>query len=136
VSGAQRSAKDLGCSRGQAIHDVRESETSDLAVRCAADPGPIIDALRAAGRHPAALACIPAICAILPSQSRRRLTLPASLDSPAALCYTTPARAFARDLGYGRIAQLVEQLTLNQRVAGSSPAAPAKQNQRLSCTFA
>ena len=29
----------------------------------------------------------------------------------------------------GRIAQLVEQLTLNQRVAGSSPAAPTKFNR-------
>src|SRR5579871_1169182 len=29
--------------------------------------------------------------------------------------------------GFGRIAQLVEQLTLNQRVPGSSPGAPTKQ---------
>jgi hypothetical protein len=28
----------------------------------------------------------------------------------------------------GRIAQLVEQLTLNQRVQGSSPCAPTKSN--------
>ena len=75
-----------------------------------------------------------AICATLPSQWRRRalpcIRSPGSLDSPAALCYTTPARAFARDLGYRRIAQLVEQLTLNQRVAGSSPAAPANSHSR------
>src|SRR5262249_37989072 len=31
----------------------------------------------------------------------------------------------------GRIAQLVEQLTLNQRVQGSSPCAPTTQNQSL-----
>ncbi len=34
--------------------------------------------------------------------------------------------------GHGRIAQLVEQLTLNQRVQGSSPCAPTKQNQGVS----
>ena len=33
--------------------------------------------------------------------------------------------------GSGRIAQLVEQLTLNQRVPGSSPGAPTKQEQSL-----
>ncbi len=33
---------------------------------------------------------------------------------------------------YGRIAQLVEQLTLNQRVQGSIPCAPTKQNCGLS----
>ena len=31
----------------------------------------------------------------------------------------------------GRIAQLVEQLTLNQRVLGSSPSAPTIKNPRL-----
>jgi hypothetical protein len=31
----------------------------------------------------------------------------------------------------GRIAQLVEQLTLNQRVQGSSPCAPTRQNNDL-----
>src|SRR5246127_5945752 len=36
----------------------------------------------------------------------------------------------------GRIAQLVEQLTLNQRVPGSSPGAPTKQSQILSWDFA
>src|SRR5215471_5850847 len=35
----------------------------------------------------------------------------------------------------GRIAQLVEQLTLNQRVQGSSPCAPTKQNQSLKRNF-
>lgn len=34
--------------------------------------------------------------------------------------------------GCGRIAQLVEQLTLNQRVLGSSPSAPTNQNQSVS----
>src|SRR5690349_6419934 len=37
----------------------------------------------------------------------------------------------ARRAGSGRIAQLVEQLTLNQRVAGSSPAAPTNLLNRL-----
>ena len=73
-----------------------------------------------------------AIRAGFASQSRGRPTLRGSsrsLDSPAPLCYTTPARGFARDHGYGRIAQLVEQLTLNQRVQGSSPCAPTNQNK-------
>jgi hypothetical protein len=35
----------------------------------------------------------------------------------------------------GRIAQLVEQLTLNQRVPGSSPGAPTKQKAILSNSF-
>ena len=47
-----------------------------------------------------------------------------SLDSPGSLCYTTPPL-------YGRIAQLVEQLTLNQRVPGSSPGAPTIVSARL-----
>src|SRR5215218_3503875 len=33
--------------------------------------------------------------------------------------------------GFGRIAQLVEQLTLNQRVPGSSPGAPTNQFNHL-----
>ena len=37
--------------------------------------------------------------------------------------------------GSGRIAQLVEQLTLNQRVPGSSPGAPTKQKAILSNSF-
>jgi hypothetical protein len=32
---------------------------------------------------------------------------------------------------FGRIAQVVEQLTLNQRVVGSSPTAPTKQIKHL-----
>src|SRR5216684_3223303 len=56
---------------------------------------------------------------------------PASLDSPAGLCYTTPARAFAAGPLAGRIAQLVEQLTLNQRVQGSSPCAPTNKIRHL-----
>ena len=44
-----------------------------------------------------------------------------------------PLRANARPPhAAGRIAQLVEQLTLNQRVAGSSPAAPTKEIKELS----
>src|SRR4029077_8530415 len=46
-----------------------------------------------------------------------------SLDSGNSLCYRTePFRGGI----FGRIAQLVEQLTLNQRVPGSSPGAPTK----------
>src|SRR5262249_31555243 len=43
-------------------------------------------------------------------------------------CYRQGGTAllYARPSRIGRIAQLVEQLTLNQRVAGSSPAAPTK----------
>src|ERR1700739_4576284 len=40
------------------------------------------------------------------------------------------AKAFRA--GRGRIAQLVEQMTLNHRVPGSSPGAPTKQDQALS----
>src|ERR1041384_4537338 len=47
----------------------------------------------------------------------------ALLDTAAALCYSTP-RLCGCPCGSGRIAQLVEQLTLNQRVQGSSPCAP------------
>ena len=43
-----------------------------------------------------------------------------SLDRPVSLWYTTRLVRNA----HGRIAQLVEQLTLNQRVHGSSPCAP------------
>src|SRR5262245_55638126 len=69
---------------------------------------------------------------------------PPSLDKAGLLCYRPPpcAPASAHHLScnrsaagsfpatarlrfrYGRLAQLVEQLTLNQRVAGSSPASP------------
>ncbi len=38
---------------------------------------------------------------------------------------------FSRDSGCGRIAQLVEQLTLNQRVQGSSPCAPTSRVKGL-----
>jgi hypothetical protein len=43
-----------------------------------------------------------------------------------------PARA-ARGANSGRIAQLVEQLTLNQRVPGSSPGAPTNQIKGYAC---
>ena len=42
----------------------------------------------------------------------------------------TSRTALARGMG-GRIAQLVEQLTLNQRVQGSSPCAPTNLIKRL-----
>ena len=41
-----------------------------------------------------------------------------------------PARTMGR-AGEGRIAQLVEQLTLNQRVVGSSPTAPTNPSHRI-----
>ena len=52
-----------------------------------------------------------------------------SLDSPGSLCYSTRAGRSPR-WPLGRIAQLVEQLTLNQRVPGSSPGAPTKNLQK------
>jgi hypothetical protein len=52
--------------------------------------------------------------------------LPASrLDSARRLCYMPGLTRERRPRDFdGRIAQLVEQLTLNQRVQGSSPCAP------------
>src|SRR5689334_25365231 len=51
-----------------------------------------------------------------------------SLDSGNSLCYRTePFRGGI----FGRIAQLVEQLTLNQRVPGSSPGAPTNEIKDL-----
>ena len=44
-----------------------------------------------------------------------------ALASPELICYTNASFGAIPD---GRIAQLVEQLTLNQRVLGSSPSAP------------
>ena len=44
--------------------------------------------------------------------------------SPRSFADPWPARC--RLVGFGRIAQMVEQLTLNQRVQGSSPCAPTK----------
>jgi hypothetical protein len=52
----------------------------------------------------------------------RGWTLPAAFAKPRALG-GFPLWQF------GRIAQLVEQLTLNQRVQGSSPCAPTKFNE-------
>ena len=45
--------------------------------------------------------------------------------------WLTKARCFAISSLGGRIAQLAEQLTLNQRVAGSSPAAPTNKIKGL-----
>jgi hypothetical protein len=47
-----------------------------------------------------------------------------SLDSGNSLCYRTQPLWGPPRWRFGRIAQLVEQLTLNQRVPGSSPGAP------------
>lgn len=46
------------------------------------------------------------------------------LDIGGHLCYTNAVPERTSGRGSGRIAQLVEQLTLNQRVQGSSPCAP------------
>jgi hypothetical protein len=47
------------------------------------------------------------------------------LDSAQGLCYMPGLTREPRPRDFdGRIAQLVEQLTLNQRVVGSSPTAP------------
>ena|GEM_PF-3407479 len=51
-------------------------------------------------------------------------TVLAGLTGPPLLSHARPA-VFRRGKS-GRIAQLVEQLTLNQRVQGSSPCAPTK----------
>ena len=59
-----------------------------------------------------------------PGEQKRSRTIlfTPSLDSGNPLCYRT--EPFRRAAFFGRIAQLVEQLTLNQRVPGSSPGAP------------
>jgi hypothetical protein len=59
----------------------------------------------------------------LPGQASRAGTL-------ADRSLTPPLRA-PKSRRVGRIAQLVEQLTLNQRVQGSSPCAPTKQIKGL-----
>jgi hypothetical protein len=63
----------------------------------------------------------------LPQSSLRRRFAKRDTGVPGG-----PLRAGANCImnrSVGRIAQLVEQLTLNQRVVGSSPTAPTKQNQ-------
>jgi hypothetical protein len=65
--------------------------------------------------------------------SRKSMRFGPSLDSGNPLCYRTPP---PRPVGQnsGRIAQLVEQLTLNQRVPGSSPGAPTNKINYL-CAY-
>jgi len=47
------------------------------------------------------------------------------LATTVSLCYSPLVRGLAPLLRFdGRLAQLVEQLTLNQRVVGSKPTAP------------
>src|SRR5262245_24213560 len=53
------------------------------------------------------------------------------LDTGNSLCYRTQPLRGLRGRHSGRIAQLVEQLTLNQRVPGSSPGAPTKKPNKL-----
>src|SRR5262249_52612498 len=94
-----------------------------------------------------------------PLSARRRLDKPRkSRRNPAAFacqgsagrvgkmpqpCWTMGGRfakrpalkgGFSGRYGTGRIAQLVEQLTLNQRVPGSSPGAPTKLFRHLATT--
>ena len=55
------------------------------------------------------------------------------LDSARRLCYMPGLTRERRPRDFdGRIAQLVEQLTLNQRVQGSSPCAPTIEIKHLS----
>ena len=73
------------------------------------------------GTFPAAFSCAPPRflkMGCIAGQPRAALLQHASLRSSPA---SRP----------GRIAQLVEQLTLNQRVPGSSPGAPTNQNKHL-----
>ena len=56
-------------------------------------------------------------------EKRRAAPRAPSLDRARRLCYGRASRGRPRGFD-GRIAQLVEQLTLNQRVQGSSPCAP------------
>jgi hypothetical protein len=66
-----------------------------------------------------------------------KISLVATLDMAPAICYSRPrydgGAIDAPPAMDGRIAQLVEQLTLNQRVQGSSPCAPTiyRQNAGL-----
>src|SRR5262249_37930519 len=64
-------------------------------------------------------------------RKRSRLIPSPSLDSGNSLCYRTPPAQPAGAKISGRIAQLVEQLTLNQRVPGSSPGAPTNKSKDL-----
>src|SRR5262249_59934197 len=59
-----------------------------------------------------------------------------SLDSGNSLCYRTQPLRGDRGRHSGRIAQLVEQLTLNQRVPGSSPGAPTNKINHLNSRVA
>jgi hypothetical protein len=85
--------------------------------------------LSAAGRSPARAGESPSSTGGCDNQSVPRPAGQAYRQEGVALLYRrVPRMALwaARRAGSGRIAQLVEQLTLNQRVAGSSPAAPTK----------
>jgi hypothetical protein len=58
------------------------------------------------------------------------------VDTPRGVCYQPPRRGGLggpqrSPQGVGCIAQLVEQLTLNQRVQGSNPCAPTKHINHL-----
>src|SRR3954452_17176423 len=65
--------------------------------------------------------------AVLPHQEPAAISAPQIQRAGPNQIGATPPGDFPQVteiLGFGRIAQLVEQLTLNQRVQGSSPCAP------------
>src|SRR6516225_849053 len=68
-----------------------------------------------------------ALCAIEQIDTHPRRP---SLDTGNSLCYRTQPLRGPRGGHFGRIAQLVEQLTLNQRVPGSSPGAPTNKQAK------
>src|SRR5262249_31269564 len=68
-------------------------------------------------------------------RKRSRLIPSPSLDSGNSLCYRTPPAQPAGAKISGRIAQSVEQLTLNQRVPGSSPGAPTNEQAAISIAY-
>src|SRR5262249_5418161 len=109
-------------------------------------PDTIADVREPPGPHPAAFLlwnparacemgasaiCGEARCGAVVQQVRHAAEgLSHDLDSGNPLCYRTGL--FWSGGIFGRIAQLVEQLTLNQRVPGSSPGAPTNKIKDLS----
>ena len=73
------------------------------------------------------------LAADLPQERRREVAARFWLDSPSCLCYMPGLSGPGSGQFDGRIAQLVEQLTLNQRVQGSSPCAPTIEINDLGC---
>ena len=73
----------------------------------------------------------PVACIACPVAGAQQRGVATKLDSPDRFANRAALSLSRRDrhseFGSGRIAQLVEQLTLNQRVQGSSPCAPTNQ---------